>query len=92
MVELGQRIGHAEVVVVVGQQLLAGLERVLRPARLARSDDDPELGAAGLGRHPLELAGHQRQQVARTSRGVGAKASRVPPSGRASRRSTGMLE
>ncbi|MNV13056.1 hypothetical protein D3C71_1036830 [compost metagenome] len=66
VVELGQRIGHAEIVVVFVNHIATGLQREARLLDLAGLRDHPDLGAVvGGERGAFELTGRHEQQIRR---------------------------
>jgi hypothetical protein len=56
VIQLGQRERRAEIVVVIGQDVLRGIERELRLLHIALAGDDADFGGTRLVRHPLQLA------------------------------------
>ncbi|MNK65112.1 hypothetical protein D3C87_843980 [compost metagenome] len=68
VVELGQRVAHAEIIVVFAQQggRLVEREAALRQRALLR--DDAYLRAVAHGRGPLEVAQAEEQQIRRHAR------------------------
>ena len=65
LVELRQGVGHAEVGVVVGQDLARDLQRVARLLALARRGEDAQRHAGGFAGQHIEAADRQRDQIAR---------------------------
>ncbi len=67
-VELGQRIGDAEIVVVVAQQVDRAVEREAALRRLAARGDDSDGDVVDLGGDALELADGEDEEIARHAR------------------------
>ena len=91
-VELGQRIGDAEIVVVIAQQLDRGVERIAAVLALAARRDDADRDAGGVGGDALEVAGREHEQVARHRAASSGRRRASVPSPAGSSRATGMLE
>ena len=69
VVQLGQRVRHAEIVVVFAQHVAAGVQRIPRLPDLAALGDDADLGAVVAGKGgALEIADTEEQQVGRHPR------------------------
>ncbi len=68
-VQLGQRIGDAEVVVVVGENRGGLVQGIGRLGRLAAGDDHADVDAIDLAADPLEVPDRQEHQVGRHLRG-----------------------
>ncbi len=62
-VQFRQRVGHAEILVVVGQHMAFHAERILRLLLLAGRRPGGQIGFAGMAAHGGEIAGDQRQEV-----------------------------
>ena len=88
VVELRQREGRAEIVVVIRQDPRRALERPAALLAGAATADHADFGVAGARRDPIELAGAQEQQVGGHGRRglegdeVGAVGLRRPRRGR----------
>ena len=68
IVELGQRVGRAEIFVVPGQDPGRALQRPAALLAGAAAGDDADLGAGGCGRDPVELADGEEQEIGRHGR------------------------
>ncbi len=92
-VELGQRIGHAEIVVVVGQDVRGRVERVSCALAVSpRLTTTPTSTPSTCSMHALEIAQRRRTADRRTSSASAAKRTRLRLPGSASVAAIGMLE